>query len=295
MMALLVLLLVACQAPADWRPQTAAHLTARAVDWVEHTPDIGENVRCAMSCHTTHPYLIVRPLLGPIPPGDAYFAIRAKIDARVGATTPFYGTPGSAKERESFGSEAVLNAATFALADRATGVARPITKAAFARMWERQRADGGFDWLDFGLQPFEAGGDWGATLAALAAGVVGERGPSVDRLVAYLRGRLPRMTAHERVGMLRAGATLRALLDDRERAALVAELEAQRGRDGGWGDAYTTAYATLALCENGRPDARGLAWLRAHRRDDGSWSGHGYMADAATAYAALALSTCPSP
>jgi len=61
----------------------------------------------------------------------------------------------------------------------------------------------------------------------------------------------------------------------------------------------------LALCEGKlAPDAsaRGLAWLRAAQRADGSWPGRsvnahkepndGFMVDAATAYAVMALARC---
>ena len=46
------------------------------------------------------------------------------------------------------------------------------TRAAMARLWEVQRPDGAWDWLNFGLEPYEANDSvfYGATLAALAAG-----------------------------------------------------------------------------------------------------------------------------
>src|SRR5262249_50066104 len=320
--------------PSDWRERTAAHLEARAQDWIDHTPRVGENVPCVMSCHTTHTFLVSRPALGALATGDTFDRIRMRLAERVDeasdlrAAISYYGAPGSDKERESRATEGVMNAATLALADRATGAEHAITRTAFDRMWQVQRADGGFDWLDFGLEPWESAGDWGSALAAMAAGAM--PGPAraahageLARLAGFLRARLHApanpMRLHARVMLLRAGVALPGLLDPRDRDALVATIAAAQRDDGGWSlaawgrgsnlhapasDSYATAFASLALCEAGHRDARAVAWLVAHRNDDGSWSGRSvndtdargrlYMSDAATAYAALALQTCRS-
>jgi hypothetical protein len=99
----------------------------------------------------------------------------------------------------------------------------------------------------------------------------------------------------------------------------VRDLLARQRQDGGWSlaswgrgklasraaqsDGYATALATIALCE-GRlaadATARSLVWLRQAREPDGSWPArsvnddgepnNGFMVDAASAYAVLALS-----
>jgi squalene-hopene/tetraprenyl-beta-curcumene cyclase len=78
------------------------------------------------------------------------------------------------KKTESRGTEAVLNALILASADAAQNRREPggPTEQAFKRLWETQRPDGAWDWLDFGLEPFETtdGAYYGATLAALAVG-----------------------------------------------------------------------------------------------------------------------------
>jgi len=286
-MRLALVLLVGCRAASpsspDWKPKTITHLEARAQDWIDHTPEVGQNIDCDMSCHTTHTFLTVRPLLGGLRPHDTFDRIRTRLEARVEqagslrTATSYYGEPGSDKERESRGTEAVLNAATLVAANS------PSAKLAFDRMWEMQREDGGFDWLDYDLEPWEAGGDYGATLAALTAS---------------------QMPGHREEA---------AKLAD---ASVVETLLAHQRDDGGWSlsewgvgtrsspdsDAYATAFATLALCESGKPNQRGIAWLLAHRNADGSWTGRSvnnadernqlYMSDAATAYAAQALVSC---
>jgi hypothetical protein len=67
--------------PADWRARAAAHLDERALDWLQRAPRVHQNFPCAMSCHTTQPYLMARPLLGADAPVLA--TVRAGIVARV--------------------------------------------------------------------------------------------------------------------------------------------------------------------------------------------------------------------
>src|SRR5207247_7883795 len=90
------------------------------------------------------------------------------------------------KKVESRGTEAVLNALILATADeeRHRGTPSEPTRAAFGQLWRTQRADGAWDWLDFGLEPFESAGAayYGATLAALAVGAAAgsSAGPSAE-------------------------------------------------------------------------------------------------------------------
>src|SRR3954470_14123075 len=61
------------------------------------------------------------------------------------------------RQIESRGTEAVLNAVILTSADRAKHLSEPgpATKTALARLWETQRPDGRWDWLEFGLEPWE--------------------------------------------------------------------------------------------------------------------------------------------
>jgi squalene-hopene/tetraprenyl-beta-curcumene cyclase len=336
---LLVLLAASCTRPppgsrGDWGEVAVGYLDRRALAWVNDPPQVGQNYPCAMSCHTTHPFLAARGALGR--PSSALATVRAKIEARVTSVTdwkqavPFYGRRGSALAQRSLATEAVLNAATLALHDAASGPLREVTLRAYEAMWQMQGADGAWEWLKFNLEPWESADDFGAALAALAVGLLPSGEPrtgheaQVQKLVGYLRRRVAAMALHDKAVLLWAAVRLPELLAPPEREGIATELRSLQREDGGWSiagwgrgrrampnpaatsDGYATALATFVLCRAGhRGDAvaRGTAWLRSHQRVDGSWPGrslnrdrdlnHGFMSDAATAFAALALTSCP--
>lgn len=287
---------------------------------------------CALSCHTTHPYLFSRPHLGTSAVADELYAAltsRVGFDGPWAKQTPWYGQDGSQKARESLGSEAVLNAVTLALHDQARGRApTPTTLRAVERMWEAQRSDGGFHWLDFGLEPWEAGNEtWGAAMAALAAGLVGAETAGTESLRKFLKSRQS-PTLHDRLAILWASTAMSGLADSDTLRDTFDAVVAAQAPSGGWSnaaligslpetgvDAYATAFATFVLCtfENaGRETGTvapnqtaigaGLTWLRKHQSSKGSWEttsanresarGARFMTDAATAYAVLALTRC---
>ena len=79
------------------------------------------------------------------------------------------------KKGESRGTEAVLYALILASADAGQAGREPsdATRRAMTRLWQRQRANGAWEWLDFGLEPFESidSAYQGAAFAALAVGM----------------------------------------------------------------------------------------------------------------------------
>ena len=115
------------------------------------------------------------------------------------------------------------------------------------------------------------------------------------------------------------------MLDPRQTQAIIDDAMQQQREDGGWSlaslgkferkdgtpldtfsDGFATGLVTYVLQRAGTPDdtvlEKGLAWLRLHQDQDGSWpasslnrdrdpaSDRGrFMRDAATAYAVLAL------
>jgi squalene-hopene/tetraprenyl-beta-curcumene cyclase len=319
----------------DWQARAVGYLDQSASSWLASPPPIG-NVACAMSCHTTFPYVLARSSLAPFAETTAADVARARFEARVadaaaGTAIPFYGHDGDAKGKQSHATEAILNAAALALDDVGSGA--PLSASATSaldRMWAEQRADGTWDWLEFGLEPWETRDDFGAALAAL---VVGSIPPSANegheagaqKLVGYIQGRLDGMVLHDRAIVLWASGKLTGLVDPTQASAIAADLAASQLDDGGfslgaWGqgylaqdvasesDGYATAIAVLALCSGtaegaSREDVkRGLTWLSRHQGDDGSWPGRsvnddtgqveGFMTDAATAYASMALTRC---
>ena len=162
---------------------------------------------------------------------------------------------------------------------------------------------GSWDWLDFGLEPWEAGDGrvFGATLAALAVGstpgydLKADVAPRVERLRAYLRARFADQTLFNRAAVLRALAVLDGLLTAAERSGLIEELLKAQHDDGGWSlaslgdfqrsdgtpedaasDGCATGFVIDALRASGLPRshpqvARGLDWLRGHQQKDGGW------------------------
>lgn len=326
-------------APWPWQPAATRYLDERAGDWLDHPPQVRNHFPCAISCHTTHPYMFVRPALGDSP---RLAEARERVLDRVDGVGPwsqqigFYGRKGGDTWQRSLATEAVLNASALALHDQARGL--PLQAGslrALDRMWEAQRADGSWPWLDFSYQPWEAGNDeWGATLAAIAVGLApaeyqAEHELELARLESYLRGRVDDeakpITLHTGLGLLWAARGLDDLVPETTRTQLVDALIAAQRDDGGWvlrdllaprratrrvaePDGYATGLATFVLCTEpraGQAAARGLAWLREHQRDDGSWPAwslnrdralsHLHMRDAATAYAVLALSSPCTP
>jgi squalene-hopene/tetraprenyl-beta-curcumene cyclase len=304
--------------PKVGAPNARDYLDQRAAAWLASPPPIA-NVPCALSCHTTLPYLLAAPA-SPVR-DELRAALVRRVDDK--QPVPWYGTIGSVRGRQSIATENVLDAVALMLDDEARGTEiQPVTRRAIARMWSSQRADGGWDWLDFSLEPWQAGEDWGAAMAMLVAGRGGVAPPgSGARLTRFLRARLADrerpMKLHDRAALLwTAGPTLAS----REVESIARAIDRTQHSDGGFSllewtaaapmadsDGYATALAVLALCRapdgGSRDDVRrGIAWLRKHQAADGTWPGQSansrtsrarrFMTDAATAYASLALATC---
>ena len=144
---------------------------------------------------------------------------------------------------QSNGTEAVLYALILASADAAR-IGRETsdaTRRAFARMWQTQRDDGAWNWLDVGLEPFESidSAYLGAAFAALAVGLTPTlstvpEAPGVARLRAYLRENHAGQNLHNRIWGLLASTSLPQLLSRSEVEALIGELKRRQEKDGGW-------------------------------------------------------------
>ena len=162
-----------------------------------------------------------------------------------GAHQPLYDF-NEDKKTESSGAEAVLNALILASADAAQNRrdASEPTRKALGRLWETQRPDGAWDWLDFGLEPFESvdAAYHGATLAALAVGTApglstdqaAQASAGIERLRGYLKQQYRPQSLFNRTWVLLASTRLNDLLTGAQREALIAEIQSRQRADGGW-------------------------------------------------------------
>jgi squalene-hopene/tetraprenyl-beta-curcumene cyclase len=312
--------------PAGWdHAGAASRLDARAREWLEFGGAYrgeGATRTTCLSCHSFVPYLLARPALrkltGSQEPARPEAKSLAQIKERIAhwdeLDTPAWKLAYDSspeKKRQSRGTEAVLNALVLATEDRAAGKSEPspATEKALDHLWSTQRPDGpdagSWDWLDFGLEPWEAGDGrvFGATLAAMAAGrapgydlqSAGAR-PGVERLRTYLHNRFADQTVFNRVAILGASAVLDGLLAPPERSKLIDEVLALQRDDGGWSlaslgefqrsdgtpedtssDGLATGFVIDALRSSGLPRthagvAKGLEWLRRNQQKDGGWA-----------------------
>lgn len=238
-----------------WDAASAARYLDQRMDlwWARaKTLRTGATETKCLSCHTAIPYALARPVLRQamgVPAATAHETkvletVRLRV-AHTGDAAPFYDHT-EAKKAESRGVEAVLNAFVVTQHDLAAGAAAPgeLTRAAIARLWEVQRADGAWDWLDFGLEPYETTDAvfHGATVAAMAAGSPTGRQASAsaagtagaDRLRTYLRTGLASQRLFNRTWALLASARLTGLLSAADREAIATALDQAQRADGGW-------------------------------------------------------------
>lgn len=312
--------MIACSAPTavpraheerGWSASSASsYLQRRSTLWLDSRP-------CALSCHTTHPFVLV---------GDEAGGVRARVLERVRDRVrawpdiTWWYTSDADKVAESRGTEAVLNA--FALAGTADA------KRALDIMFDEQRPDGGWSWLDFGLAPWELSDAEivGAAFAVIAVMRSSYEPPAAKRtaLVDFIRRKLASAHLHDQLTVLWAASYDRELLAPEQRAEIVAAVVAAQRNDGGFAladfgtwrrkdgtsnrsttsEGYATAFAAYVLSRVDPADSSGHAararrWLAAHQDRSGAWLGvslndddvfnRDLMSDAATAFAVLVL------
>jgi hypothetical protein len=243
--------------PGTWDAEAAAaYLDQRVAWWSGWETAARERGTFCVSCHTTGPYGLARPMLRPA--GDASAASRSEralldsVATRVIGWTevgPFYPDEryGVPKTSESRGTEAILNALVLARQDARAGTLSDLALRAFDNLWALQEtsgdAEGAWPWLHFNLAPWESdeGPYHGAALAAVAVGLApagyGARPDiqaNVTHLADYLRRRLDAQPPFNRAMALWASGALTGLLEAAERQAIVDEIVALQRDDGGW-------------------------------------------------------------
>jgi squalene-hopene/tetraprenyl-beta-curcumene cyclase len=259
--------------PDGWQPaRAAAYLDDRAKEWFAYGSahrGTGAAETTCVSCHTLVPYALARSAVRRTDGSAAAESeklitnVRSRVGAWADLDTPRlrllydFNEP---KKKESWGTEAVVNAAVLAFDDRYQRRTdpSPATRQAFANLWRVQVPSGdlagSWDWLDFKYEPWESpnGRYSGAALAAVAVGTApgyysAGSDSNVDakvRLLAdYLKRGFAGQNLHNRAWALWASAKLDGVLTPEERKAVIAELFERQRDDGGWNLASLGQYA----------------------------------------------------
>jgi hypothetical protein len=311
------LVLVLPALAADWNPRAAAdYLDARQKQWFAWPAATANGAPC-VSCHTGVTYLLARPalrrVLGESQPTAYETGLLDSLRGRLRKRTPKELYP---KATEPHLSENAAVESVFA-----AWFLR--TPDAFSRMWALESENGAWAWNSYDLNPWEMpeSAYFGAALAALAVGPDRAAHPESARLMSYLKREFAAQPLQNRLVAVWAGVVPAA-----DRQATLDEVWREQSADGGlplealgpWkkhekaaptagSNAYATAFAAAIVQKAGVPAsdprvARALDWLKSHQDPKGFWDASsmnkvygadsvpaGFMRDAATGYAALAL------
>jgi len=236
----------------SWDPAAAAaYLDARMDLWFANGTKLktGDTQTACVSCHAGLAYALSRPMLRRVMHVDAPSTQEARLIADTTRRVETYGTHqvlydfNERRQIESRGTEAVLNAVILTSADAARNLREPSapTKKALARLWETQRPDGRWDWLEFGLEPWETieAAYHGATFAAFAVGTAPGQpdalaAAGIERLRTYLSTNYQSQHLYNRTWALLASARMKRVVTDAQRDSLIDELVRAQRDDGGW-------------------------------------------------------------
>jgi squalene-hopene/tetraprenyl-beta-curcumene cyclase len=155
------------------------------------------------------------------------------------------------KKKQSWGTEAVFNAAILAFDDTYQGrsSSSTLTKQAFLNLWKTQVKlgddKGSWEWLDFREPPWGSAEAryFGAALAAIAigtapgnysAGADAETDAGIMLLRGYLKGQFQKQNLHDRAWGLWAATKLEGVLTAAEQKKLINQLGDRQRPDGGW-------------------------------------------------------------
>jgi hypothetical protein len=259
---------------APWQTNAARYLDDRIDIWFVKSKKLrtGDVKTSCVSCHTVAPYALARPALrkaaGVKVPAPQEARLLRETLLRV-ATYDSHEPLYKNKEDESRGSEAVLNLIVLVgelAPDNQAALAEPLRKA-FEELWAAQRADGAWDWLNFGNEPYESADSvyYGAALAAIAVG--GADGYhstnesdsiGIAKMKSYLRTNSVSQNLYNKTWLLLASARLADLLNQEQASALAAALRRQQNGDGGWSlyklGPWTWSKESAPYSPPGKPD-----------------------------------------
>jgi len=264
-----------------WDQQAAAkYLDDRMDLWFEKATKLrtGPGTTSCASCHNTVPYALARPALrkaaGISQPTPQEAKLLDETLRRVD-TYANHEPLSKGKDEQSRGSEAVLNVLILASAvaeQNRSELHTPIVRA-LDELWAAQRADGAWDWLDTGMEPYETSDSvyYGAALAAIAVGSAPGYGNGTDgdvwggvgRLRSYLKAHYARQNLYNRTWALLASTRLPGVLSREQTVALTGELEKMQNADGGWSlyrlGPWTWSRPNPPYEPEGKPDLAALA------------------------------------
>jgi squalene-hopene/tetraprenyl-beta-curcumene cyclase len=322
-----------------WSASAArTYLDGRMTWWTTWPAAARDHETFCVSCHTVLPYALARPALRKELREQAVSPIENKLVENVTKRVrmwkdvePFYSDAqrGAEKTVQSRGTESILNALILVWRDRESPDARLALKNMWAEQLTAGEEAGAWNWLQFHNAPWEGDSQYyGATLAALAAGIAADRTSGTKLLSAYLQRKQDSQVLINRLMLLWASTKLPGLLTVKQQKAIVGEALSRHQPDGGFSlssfvgdwkrrdgtaletksDGLATGLVTLALQESGLAEnnsqlLRGLEWLILNQdKSEGRWLAYSlnkqrdlstdvgrFMSDAATAYAVLSL------
>ena len=251
-----------------WNPKAAAAYLDQRQDWWQKWPSAArDRGTFCVSCHTAATYALGRPALRGVlheaGPSASELALQENVTKRVTMwkdVEPFYPdqTRGLPKSSESRGTEAILNALILSGRDARGRALGDDTRRAFDNLWALQftkgEQSGGWAWLNFHYEPWEAEGSayYGAALAAIAIGVApggyaasAEIQDRMKLLRDYLSRSAGKQHLFNRVTLLWASATWAGgageaggaggpIVTPDEQRAIVDDLLRVQQDDGGW-------------------------------------------------------------
>ena len=256
-----------------WDPKAAAkYLDARAEFWSTWPNASRDRGTFCISCHTTLPYAIARPVLRSLIDERAPSAAESKILNNLltrarnwREVEPFYPdqTRGVPKTSESRAIEAVMNAVVLSRRDARAGHLSDDTRTALDVMWSLQMKtgpnNGAWTWLNFNYEPWESSNSpyFGASLAALAVGSAPDgyaASPEIQDRLRALRGYFDRQHAsvsllNQLMGLWASGAVRDLLTAAQQKATIDAAL-ALRQADGGWSTSSLGTYQRVDKTPN---------------------------------------------
>ena len=264
-----------------WDQQAAAkYLDDRMDLWFAkaRTLQTGEGKTACVSCHITVPYVLVRPALRRSMGVSRPMPQETKLLDETLRRVDTYGNHEALskdKDEQSRGSEAVLN--VLILTSEGAGENRPELRMPIQRaldeLWAAQRADGAWDWLDTGMEPYESSDSvyYGVALAAIAVGTAHGYGNGTDgdvwggvgKLRSYLKAHYAQQNLYNRTWALLASTRLPGVLSREEMVGLACELKKMQNADGGWSlyrlGPWTWSQPNPPYEPKGKPDLARLA------------------------------------